>query len=110
MVGRQAVLGSAVSPATIDALAALEAGAEDRGVDPAEAQGDSELAIESAAWSWSCFLASLAAGGALKRSGALPRPAPARGRHSAATTSEALARPAPDLRVLRRLRAVQGQK
>ncbi len=69
VVGEHAVLVSVVSPAIIDALAALEAGTEDR--------GDSELAIESATWSWSCFLASLAAGGALLHSGALLRPAPA---------------------------------
>ncbi len=39
--------GAGIGP---DALAGLEAEAEDREDDPAEAQGDDELAIVSAAW------------------------------------------------------------
>ncbi len=76
-----------MSPATIDALAGIEAEGEDMEDEPVEDQGDDELALVE------CL-----------------RPAPARGRHSAAAPSEALTRPAPDLRILDRLRAVEGSK
>ncbi len=44
-VNGQAYLVVPVSPATIDALAAIEAEAEDREDDPARVQGDDELAL-----------------------------------------------------------------
>ncbi len=110
-VNGQAYLVAPVSPATLDALAGIEAEAEDREDDPAEARGDDELAIVSATWA-RCRNGPFAAGGALLRSGAnspetraSQEPPQRRGTLRGAPT-----RLAPDSRVLSRLRAVQGAK